>query len=123
MRVYLLILLALTGCSTIGQKQSECETKYTAFEDIYSCTKLATSSDPRAKTNDGYKFYMLKGEQLMQQVKDNKISNIDARVEWQNLYMQLKDGEQRASAIKKNQNTIKNTHCESNGNSVNCTSY
>lgn len=82
----------LTGCATSGtQMQAGCEARFRQFQEIYWCTHDAVVarnpgilSDPRAK------LYLLKGEQLAQQVDSGKISSLDAKVEWQGLYVQLK---------------------------------
>lgn len=84
--------LALAGCATSGaQLQSECEARHPAFPEAFECTKAAVYarradalSDPRVK------LYLLKGEQLAGQVRDAQIKDIDARVEWQRLFVELK---------------------------------
>lgn len=121
---YIWLVLLISGCASVGMKQSECELQYTAFEDIYTCTKTATASDLRTKTNQGYKMYMLKGEQLSQQVREKKISDLDARVEWQNLFIQLKrNDEERGARIRQSTNSMKTTNCVPVGNTVSCTTY
>jgi uncharacterized protein YceK len=119
-------VVLLAGCATIGQKQATCESQFAEFADVVSCTKQATASDPRAKTHAGYKLYILKGEQLAQQVKDKQISDLDARVEWQKLYVELKNGDQQRSsqaARDYNANKPKTTTCVPVGNTVSCNTY
>ena len=119
-------VVLLTGCATIGQKQASCESQFADFADVVSCTKQATASDLRAKTNAGYKLYILKGEQLAQQVKDKQISDLDARVEWQSLFVLLKRNESAAinEAVRDyNANKPKTTTCVPVGNTVSCNTY
>lgn len=84
--------LALAGCATSGaQLQRECEAHHPDFPGLFECTRASVYakradalSDPRVK------LYLLKGEQLAGQVRDGQIKDIDARVEWQQLFVDLK---------------------------------
>ena len=123
MRKLIVLSILLTGCATVGQRQSECEVQHQAFEDIYLCTKLAMASDPRTKNSAAYKLYMLKGEQLSQQIREQQISEIDAKVEWQKLYLELKglDDKHAAAAFERyNATRSRTTTCTPVGNSVTC---
>lgn len=124
MKYILIVMLFLTGCATVGQRQGKCESQHEKFEDVVECTRAASKSDPRIKNHAGYKLYFLKGDQLSQQIINNEISELDARVEWQNLYVQIKGANDRKvnAAIRDyNNSRTKTTNCVPIGNSVSCT--
>lgn len=90
---YFAALLPLVGCAGPGTRiQSQCEAgNPSSFVAMYECTRDGIKaqhpdilSDPRGK------LYMLKGEQLAGQVKAGKLTDLDARVEWQQLFVNLK---------------------------------
>lgn len=113
--VALFFTFLVSGCVTVGAKQSECEQKYSSFAQIVSCTKLAFANDSRASRNSEVKLYFLKGDQLVEKVNKGEISELDAKTEWQALYVQLKAEEAARRP--------KFTNCYSNGGNVNCTTY
>lgn len=123
-------VLLLSGCTTVGQKQAECEKTNTAFAEIVACTKQAFADNPQAQMHSGYKLYILKGEQLVQKVQRGEITELDAKVEWQNLYHQLKSKEVKeqnaavSSAINSyNANRPRTTTCSESYGSATCTTY
>ena len=124
--VLLLALILLTSCATVEKRQVACEEQYSKFLDIYSCTKQSIATDARLNKDAGVKLYLLKGEQLVEQLSNGKISEIDAKTEWQKLFVELKqheDGEQAARVRNYNANKPKQTYCVPVGNSVSCTTY
>jgi hypothetical protein len=128
MRYLILIasLLFVTSCATVEKRQVACEEQFNNFADIFSCTKSSIASDVRLNKKAEVKLYLLKGEQLVEQLKNGKISEIDAKTEWQKLFVELKQSEdrQRASAIQNyNATKPKQTYCVPIGNSVSCTTY
>ena len=86
------ILIIFGSCVASGtQMQDECEAKHQKFPDVFQCTYEAVASrnpsilqDPRAK------LYLLRGEQLALQILEGKITNLNAKVSWQQLYVELK---------------------------------
>lgn len=87
-----LSVLALAGCVVSGsQLQSECEALHPAFPDAFECTKAAVyARRPDVLSDPRVKLYLLRGEQLAGRVRDAQIKDIDARVEWQRLFVELK---------------------------------
>lgn len=87
-----LALALLAGCATSGtEMQAECEALHSKFPDIYHCTYSAVAArNPRILKDARAKLYLLRGEQLAQQVDDGKLSSLDAKVAWQQLYVELK---------------------------------
>lgn len=86
------VALLLVGCATSGtQMQAECEARFTAFPDIYRCTSDQISArNPGIRSDARAKLYLLRGEQLAQLVTDGKMTGLDAKVEWQSLFVSLK---------------------------------
>ena len=88
-----LLAVALTGCAPtkmLSIKQTDCEKQFTRFEDVVSCTKDAYINDGMARENEQTKLYFLKGDQLVQKVKKGEITELDARTEWQSLYVDMR---------------------------------
>jgi hypothetical protein len=109
--VIIALIIGLEGCvtlPTIGQIQTECETKTKTFPDMAECLKQTiTMEEETARsanlvtrmTNERIrairsahsilKLYLLKAEQLSQQVQKHEISDVDARFELQKLYVDI----------------------------------
>jgi hypothetical protein len=127
----------LTGCQTVGQVQSNCEATTTSFPAMAICLKTSIAQDGRLSGSQVVKFYLLKADQLSEQVAKGNISDVDARVELQQLYVQLKGKEnadqaaalsslaaqQAAATAAQNANRPKTTNCHAIGDSIHCTTY
>jgi hypothetical protein len=71
--------------------QAECEARYKEFPDIFQCTYDAvTSRNPAIMQDARAKLYLLRGEQLALEVVEHRKSSLDAKVAWQQLYVELK---------------------------------
>ena len=107
-RLIIVLAMSLGGCATVvgvGDLQTECESKTKTFPEMANCLRLSIETFPqchsqidRAKVssktcfdlspNDSFvKLYLLKSDQLSQGVQKKEISDIDARVELQKLYV------------------------------------
>jgi hypothetical protein len=86
------VAISLTGCATTGtEMQAECEAKYREFPDIFQCTYDAVAArNPKILQDSRAKLYLLRGEQLALAVVKQKMTSLDAKVEWQKLYVELK---------------------------------
>ena len=88
------VLLAgfLASCATSGtEMQAECESKFREFPEIFQCTyDNVASRNPRILQDARAKLYLLRGEQLAVEVLEKRTSNINAKVAWQMLYVELK---------------------------------
>jgi len=130
-RTYLavsLIFASLAGCATVGRLQASCEKTSTTFPELAAClnTSIAESGSSRMQNNPEVKLYVLKAEQLSQRVKNNEMSDIDARVELQTMYVNLKnheDARKAAGAAAYNASRPRTTNCYAVGNTVQCNSY
>jgi hypothetical protein len=97
------VLSLCAGCATIGSYQAECEKKHAAFPEVVACLKEAVASDSRPeiyKSSPELKLYLLKAEQLSQRVQRGEISDLDARVELQQLYVEMGRSNQQTKASK-----------------------
>lgn len=85
----------LVGCAPariMSNKQESCESQYSNFEDVVSCTKKAYQNDPLARENQNTKLYFLKGDQLVQKLKKGDITEADARADWQQVLVDMTKG-------------------------------
>jgi len=122
---YLILATALTSCATVEQKQATCESSYKEFSEVVSCTKKSMAQDIRMKSSSEGKLYILRGEQLAEKVKLGQMTELDARAEWQSLYVQLKANEtQETNRAIQTYNSLrtKTTNCTAYGNTATCTS-
>lgn len=95
MRIALPVLtaIALTACAGAGTViQTECESTFREFPEIFQCTYEGVASrNPEILQDDRAKLYLLRGEQLAAEVLEKKISSLDAKIAWQRLYVELKE--------------------------------
>jgi hypothetical protein len=123
-----ILIILLFACATTGtEMKAECETKFTKFPDIYRCTYDAvTKRNPDILKDPRGKLYLLRGEQLAQEVESGKLSDIDAKVIWQGQLVKLRaENEKEAAAIVNSmpKTTLMPTYQLSTGKqSINCTS-
>jgi hypothetical protein len=62
----------------------------------------------------------------LEQLTSGKITELDAKTEWQKLFVELKgkeDNDQAQRMRNYNENKPKQTHCVPVGNSISCTTY
>ena len=94
MRYLYLVIAAifLIGCATSGtQMQADCEDKYKDFTEIYQCTyDSIVAKNPKILKDPMAKLYMLRGEQLALAVTRQQMSSLDAKVEWQKQFLEMK---------------------------------
>ena len=107
------------GCAGLSNYQAACEAKTSTFPEFAECYKADVSADRRAGSDARVKFLLLKTDQLAEQVKSGRISDLDARVEFQQHYVRIRESAKAEAAA----NRSSTTSCVANGNKVNCTSY
>ena len=122
MRISLVLITALlmVGCAPakmMSIKQSSCESQFTRFEDVVSCTKEAYKNDGMARENDNTKLYFLKGDQLVQKLKKGDITEADARAEWQQTLVDMTKGHGGGVPYQPYQ---RSRYCAPSGNGVVC---
>lgn len=120
-----LLLIAcgvIAGCATGTAMQAECESQYTKFPDIYQCTRESVATRSPYILEDGRaKLYLLRGEQLAQEVIDGRMSSLDAKVLWQKLWVELKGAKDRES-LERMDSVSRYLAASRKANPVNCTS-
>lgn len=99
--ITLLLSLLLAGCAsstgiyTLKANQTKCEQQSDQFLTIFECTKQELQTLQQTKQNpevtQSAELYLLKGEQLKEKVLNDEMSNLDAKFEWQKLYVELDD--------------------------------
>lgn len=126
MKKPLVLCVLLTSCATVSQMQTKCEEQYTKFREVVNCTEQQISADVRGKKSQEAKLYILKGKSLADKVDAGELSDTDARLEWQTLFVELKGKESQEStnaAARYKAYKPTTTHCSAVGNTVNCNSY
>lgn len=97
-KLFLLLCTLLAGCATGTMMQAECESKHSQFPDIYRCTYDSIAQRSPHILQDGRaKLYLLRGEQLAQEVTEGRMSSLDAKVLWQQLFVQMKSAKDAES--------------------------
>lgn len=101
-KLLLAACVVVAGCATGTAMQAECESQHSKFADIYQCTydSIAKNS-PHILRDARAKLYLLRGEQLVQEVNEGRMTSLDAKVMWQQLFVDLKsakDAESLATA-------------------------
>lgn len=109
------VAVALAGCASGTAMKAECEAKYSSFPDIVQCTKgLIAQRRPGLMQDERAKLYIWRGEQLAQAVTDGRMSDLDAKIAWQEMLVkgQAENDAQALQIL----STLPKT------NTVNCTS-
>lgn len=97
-KLLLMACVLIAGCATGTAMQGECEAQHTNFPDIYRCTYDSISKRSPNILQDGRaKLYLLRGEQLAQEVTDGRMNSLNAKVLWQQLYVELKSAKDTES--------------------------
>lgn len=135
------LVICLSGCATtnVTNMQTECEAKTKTFPEMAACLKDTVAAShcsiedrltlrkkclkTKLDEND-IKLYLLKAEQLSLRVQKHEISDLDARVELQKLFVELgnqADLRGAAAAAAGAANRQRTTRCHDNGYGVTCT--
>ena len=85
----LIIPLLLVGCAKVSDYQASCEQRYQKLSDMANCLDASVKNDSRMASAPTPKLYVLAAKMLGQGVDEGKISDAQARLELQNLYVQL----------------------------------
>ncbi|MGH5852408.1 hypothetical protein [Escherichia coli] len=90
----LIIPLLLVGCAKVSDYQASCEQRYQKLSDMANCLDASVKNDSHMASAPTPKLYVLAAKMLGQGVDEGKISDAQARLELQNLYVQLQSQEQ-----------------------------
>lgn len=85
--VFLPLLLA--GCAKVSDYQTSCEQRYAKLSDMANCLDTSVKNDSRLSGAPTPKLYVLVAKLLGQGVDQGKISDAQARLELQNLYVNM----------------------------------
>ena len=103
MKIIFLMFLSvvISSCAVSGtEMQAECESKFREFPEIFQCTyENVASRNPRILQDARAKLYLLRGEQLAIEVLEKKITNLQAKILWQKLYVQIKTAKDFETAL------------------------
>ena len=78
------ILTFVYGCWLSWENyKPSCEKKYSEFVDIYDCTKETLDENiPDWRDREHLRFFMLRGENLLERLNAGEISNEEAKYRW-----------------------------------------
>lgn len=85
----LIIPLLLAGCAKVSDYQASCEQRYPKLSDMANCLDSSVKNDSRMVSAPTTKLYVLAAKMLGKGVDEGKISDAQARLELQNLYVRL----------------------------------
>ncbi|WP_254844654.1 hypothetical protein [Yersinia enterocolitica] len=100
-RIILILPILLAGCAKVSDYQTKCEQQYSKFSDMASCLDNSVKADSRMSGAATPKLYVLTAKMLGEGVDQGKISDSQARLELQSLYVNMQrqeSSEQQASA-------------------------
>ncbi|EPR3505708.1 hypothetical protein QZQ41_13730 [Serratia marcescens] len=89
-----LLPLLLVGCAKVSDYQASCEQRYSKLSDMANCLDSSVKNDSRMASEPTPKLYVLAAKMLGQGVDEGKISDAQARLELQNLYVNIQRQEQ-----------------------------
>lgn len=115
------LLLLVSGCAGLQEYQSTCEQRTTTFDRFAECYKAEVLADRRAQNDARVKLLLLKTDQLAQRVKAGSISELDARLEFQQTFVALKESANGEQAAR--QAAASTTSCEMRGRKMVCNPY
>lgn len=88
-KVLVFLPILLVGCAKVSDYQANCEQRYPKLSDMANCLDLSVKNDSRMATAPTPKLYVLAAKLLGQGVDEGKISDAQARLELQNLYVNM----------------------------------
>ncbi|HHR1139471.1 hypothetical protein [Klebsiella aerogenes] len=88
-RILLLLPILLSGCAKVSDYQASCEQRYQRLSDMANCLDASVKNDSRMASASTPKLYVLAAKMLGQGVDEGKISDAQARLELQNLYVNI----------------------------------
>lgn len=113
--------LFVAGCAGLQSYQADCEKRTTGFVEFAACYKVEVLADRRAQNDARVKLLLLKTEQIAERVKGGALSELDARLEFQQTYVTLKDAANSEDAAR--QTASSTTTCVMRGKKMICGPY
>lgn len=93
-KLLVIIPILLSGCAKVSDYQASCEQRYPKLSDMANCLDSSLKNDSRMASSPTPKLYVLAAKMLGQSVDEGKISDAQARLELQNLYVNIQRQEQ-----------------------------
>lgn len=148
-KLLIISIVVLSGCAKVSDYQASCEQRYSKLSEMASCLDDSIKNDWRMKSASTPKLYALAAKSLGEKVDSGQISETDARLQLQSLYVGLQRQEgadnlatsqalqqslinqkypqqtyiDTYNALKPEPKSQTNTTCQRFGNTVNCQSY
>lgn len=88
-KLSIVISLLLVGCAKVSDYQASCEQIYPKLSEMANCLDFSVKNDSRMASSSTPKLYILAAKMLGQLVDQEKISDAQARLELQNLYVNI----------------------------------
>lgn len=99
-RMLVFLPFFLVGCAKVSDYQASCEQRYIRLSDMANCLDSSIKNDSRMVSEPTPKLYVLAAKLLGQGVDEGKISDAQARLELQNLYVNMQRQEQADEAAR-----------------------
>ena len=99
-RIIVMLPLLLTACAKISDYQSKCEQQYSKLSDVAICLDSSVKNDFRMSGNPEPKLYVLAAKKLGEDVDQGKMSDAQARLELQNMYVNMQRQELTAQQVR-----------------------
>ncbi|MGS7388635.1 hypothetical protein [Klebsiella pneumoniae] len=93
-KLLVLMPILLAGCAKVSDYQASCEQRYSKLSEMANCLDSSIKSDSRMSSASTPKLYVLAAKMLGKKVDDGEISDAQARLELQNLYVNIQRQEQ-----------------------------
>ncbi|MGX8939803.1 hypothetical protein ACWWJF_03220 [Symbiopectobacterium sp. Eva_TO] len=92
--------MLLVGCAKVSDYQTGCEQRYSKLSDMATCLDISIKNDSRMSSEPTPKMYVLAAKFLGQKVDIGEISDAQARLELQNLYVNMQRQEKADEAAR-----------------------
>ena len=93
-KMFIIAIFSLAGCAKVSDYQASCEQQFTRLSEVASCMDGRVRSDSRMSTEPQPKMYVLAAKLLGQKVDSGEMSDLQARIALQNIYMNMQRQEQ-----------------------------
>lgn len=113
--------MIISGCAGLQDYQATCERRTSTFAQFTECYKAEVLADRRAQSDARVKLLLLKTDQLSERVKTGSLSELDARLEFQQTFVALKDAANSEDAAR--QAASSTTTCVMRGKKMVCSPY
>lgn len=115
------VALVISGCAGLQEYQAGCEKRTNGFVQFAECYKGDVLADRRAQGDARIKLLLLKTDQIAERVKVGSMSELDARLEFQQTFVALKDAASSEDAAR--QAASSTTTCVMRGKKMVCSPY